>query len=70
MASNTFFSQVIRIQSDRGHTVATNGPYRHVRHPAYVGMILFEPALSILIASWGAFAIVGGARVIRHLLSG
>jgi protein-S-isoprenylcysteine O-methyltransferase Ste14 len=52
MASNTFFSQIVRIQSDRGHNVASNGPYRFVRHPAYIGMILFELAMPILLASW------------------
>ena len=51
MASNTFFSQIVRIQSDRSHAVATDGPYRYVRHPAYVGMILFELAMSTLLAS-------------------
>jgi protein-S-isoprenylcysteine O-methyltransferase Ste14 len=59
MASNTFFSQVVRIQSDHGHAVATDGPYRYVRHPAYVGMILFELALATLLASWWAL-IAGG----------
>jgi len=45
MASNKFFSAVVRIQHDRagrdgrGHTVQTGGPYRCVRHPGYVGMI-------------------------------
>jgi protein-S-isoprenylcysteine O-methyltransferase Ste14 len=51
-ASNAFFSQIVRIQSERGHTVATGGPYRYVRHPAYVGAILYELAVSILFASW------------------
>jgi protein-S-isoprenylcysteine O-methyltransferase Ste14 len=59
MASNTFFSQIVRIQSDRGHTVATGGPYRFVRHPGYAGMILFELALSTLLASWWALAASG-----------
>ena len=54
MASNAFFSQIVRIQSDRGHTVATNGPYRYVRHPGYVGLVLFELAISTLLASWWA----------------
>ncbi len=26
-ASNAFFSQIVRIQSERGHTVVTGGPY-------------------------------------------
>jgi len=67
MASNTFFSQIVRIQSDLGHTVTTDGPYRHVRHPAYVGMIMFELAISTLLASWRA-VIAGGLCVILLIL--
>jgi protein-S-isoprenylcysteine O-methyltransferase Ste14 len=59
MVSNSFFSQIVRIQADRGHTVAIGGPYRYVRHPAYVGMILFELAISTLLASWWALAAGG-----------
>ena len=54
-ASNAFFSQIVRIQFERGHTVVTGGPYRYVRHPAYVGAIVYELAISILLASWWAF---------------
>jgi protein-S-isoprenylcysteine O-methyltransferase Ste14 len=54
-ASNAFFSQIVRIQAERAHAVATGGPYRVVRHPAYVGTILFELAAPILLASWWAF---------------
>ncbi len=32
-AENRFFSSVVRIQTDRGHTVCDSGPYRIVRHP-------------------------------------
>jgi protein-S-isoprenylcysteine O-methyltransferase Ste14 len=67
MASNTFFSQIVRIQIDRGHVVATDGPYRYVRHPAYVGMILFELAMSTLLASWWAI-IAGGLCAILLIL--
>jgi protein-S-isoprenylcysteine O-methyltransferase Ste14 len=67
MASNTFFSQIVRIQSDRGHTVATVGPYRYVRHPAYVGMIMFELAMPTLLASWWAI-IAGGLCAILLIL--
>ena len=59
MASNTFFSQIVRIQSDRGHVVATVGPYRYIRHPGYAGMILFELAISTLLASWWAIITSG-----------
>ena len=67
LASNTFFSQIVRIQSDRGHAVAKDGPYRYVRHPAYVGMLLFELALSALLASWWAL-IAGGLCAILLIL--
>jgi protein-S-isoprenylcysteine O-methyltransferase Ste14 len=53
-ASNAFFSQIVRVQSERGHAVATAGPYRLVRHPAYVGSILFELAVPVLLTSWWA----------------
>jgi protein-S-isoprenylcysteine O-methyltransferase Ste14 len=44
----------VRIQKERGHAVATGGPYRFVRHPSYVGGILFELAAPILLGSWWA----------------
>jgi len=51
---NAFFSQVVRIQSERGHTVVSSGPYRNVRHPAYVGMILVVLGAPIMLGSWWA----------------
>lgn len=56
-AANPFFSQIMRIQSERGHTVSSGGPYQVVRHPAYLGAILYELAVSILLASWPALII-------------
>jgi protein-S-isoprenylcysteine O-methyltransferase Ste14 len=56
-ASNAYFSQVVRIQAERGHAVATGGPYQYMRHPAYLGSILYELAVPILLASWWALAI-------------
>lgn len=40
LIENRFFSSVMRIQSDRGHTVVTTGPYAVVRHPGYSGLVL------------------------------
>lgn len=51
MAINKFFSSVVRIQKDRGHTVATGGPYRFVRHPGYAGGILSMLAAPIMLSS-------------------
>jgi protein-S-isoprenylcysteine O-methyltransferase Ste14 len=40
MIANRFFSSHVRIQTERGHTVVSSGPYRFVRHPGYSGIIL------------------------------
>jgi protein-S-isoprenylcysteine O-methyltransferase Ste14 len=52
MLSNQFFETKVRIQTDRAQTVATTGPYRYVRHPGYVGMILQLLATPIALGSW------------------
>ena len=55
MVVNAFFSLVGRVQTDRGQAVVSTGPYRFVRHPGYVGVILFELATPIMLASiWAA----------------
>ena len=51
MAANAFFSMIVRIQDDRQHAVADTGPYRIIRHPGYVGSIIFELASPILLGS-------------------
>jgi protein-S-isoprenylcysteine O-methyltransferase Ste14 len=51
MACNAFFAEGVRIQEERGHTVAKSGPYRYVRHPGYVGAILAQVATPVLLGS-------------------
>ena len=51
MKENRYFSAVVRIQTDRGHTVCTAGPYRVVRHPGYAGMIIGTIGLPFLFMS-------------------
>jgi protein-S-isoprenylcysteine O-methyltransferase Ste14 len=48
---NHFFSSVVRIQLDRGQTVCQSGPYRYVRHPGYVGGIVFGLAMPLILGS-------------------
>ncbi len=55
MVANAFFSTVVRIQEDRGQKVCTTGPYRFVRHPGYIGSIIFEMTVPIALGSWWAF---------------
>lgn len=42
MVVNAFFTAIVRIQTERGHRVVRSGPYRFVRHPGYLGTILFD----------------------------
>lgn len=51
MASNPFFSVTVRIQSERDHRVMTGGPYQYVRHPGYVGAILYTLATPFILGS-------------------
>jgi protein-S-isoprenylcysteine O-methyltransferase Ste14 len=51
MASNQFFSRTVRIQMDRDQTVAAGGPYGYVRHPGYVGMMIYSFASPLALGS-------------------
>lgn len=59
MSANAYLALYVRIQDDRGHQVATTGPYRYVRHPMYVGTILWGLCTPLFLGSWWAF-IPGG----------
>ncbi|MBM3122978.1 MAG: isoprenylcysteine carboxylmethyltransferase family protein [Chloroflexi bacterium] len=57
VASNPFFSQIVRIQAERGHAVATQGPYRFLRHPGYLGGVVTQMGIPVLLGSWSALAV-------------
>jgi protein-S-isoprenylcysteine O-methyltransferase Ste14 len=59
MVANAFFALVVRLQKERGQTVATSGPYRFVRHPGYSGSMVFELATPLMLGSLWAL-IPGG----------
>jgi protein-S-isoprenylcysteine O-methyltransferase Ste14 len=59
MAYNKFLSMYVQVVEERGHQVATGGPYRYVRHPMYASLVLSWPALGLLLGSWGAL-LAGG----------
>ena len=51
MLVNRHFEGSVRIQRDRGHIVITRGPYRIVRHPGYVGLMLWGISTPFIIGS-------------------
>jgi protein-S-isoprenylcysteine O-methyltransferase Ste14 len=59
MALNKYFSTLVRIQIDRGHTVATSGPYRYIRHPSYTGYIVSFLGMSLALGSLWALTPTG-----------
>jgi protein-S-isoprenylcysteine O-methyltransferase Ste14 len=50
-AVNKFFEVTVRIQTDRGHLVIDTGPYAIVRHPGYVGFMLFFAGSALCLGS-------------------
>ena len=71
MASNQFFSAVVRIQKERGHRVVDTGPYRLVRHPGYAGGVLGNLAIPPALGSMWALipgALTAFITVVRTVL--
>ena len=58
VSANPFFSSESRLQVDRNQKVARAGPYRFVRHPAYLATVLMWPVTGLLLESW--FAAIPG----------
>lgn len=67
MVSNPFFSGLVRIQKERGHTVASGGPYRIVRHPGYVGILTLGLATPLVLGSVWAL-IPAGLTVVTGVI--
>ncbi|UPK38792.1 isoprenylcysteine carboxylmethyltransferase family protein [Bradyrhizobium sp. 186] len=55
---NSFAAPVVKLQAQRAQRVISTGPYAHVRHPMYSGMILFFAGAGLLLGSWWGLAMV------------
>lgn len=51
MWANPFFAQGVRIQTERGHSTISTGPYRVIRHPGYLGMATSMLGAALLLGS-------------------
>jgi protein-S-isoprenylcysteine O-methyltransferase Ste14 len=69
--SNPFFSAESRIQIDRAQKVASTGPYRFIRHPAYSAAFLLWVTTGLMLESWWAVIpglLAGLMMIIRTVL--
>ena len=55
--ANSYAAPVVKVQKERGHAIATGGPYALVRHPMYAGAILFLVGTPLLLGSWIGLAL-------------
>jgi protein-S-isoprenylcysteine O-methyltransferase Ste14 len=65
---NKFFSAVVRIQTERGHSVVSTGPYRWVRHPGYAGGLIGYLATPFALGTLWSFlpAVLTGIALIAR----
>ena len=55
MVVNKHFEGTVRIQNERNHEVISQGPYKYIRHPGNLGMILASFVQPLIIGSAYAF---------------
>jgi protein-S-isoprenylcysteine O-methyltransferase Ste14 len=56
---NSFAATNVRLQRERGQTVASTGPYAVVRHPMYAYAIMFMIGVPLLLGSlWGLLGLI------------
>ena len=56
-AVNPYAETTVRIQTERGHTVVDSGPYRFVRHPMYVAIVIMHVAAPLILGSWWSLSV-------------
>ena len=60
--SNPYASGAVRIQDERDHQVSTGGPYKWVRHPMYLGTVVYGIVFPLFLESY--WALIPGLIVV------
>ena len=56
------FSVQVAIQDE--HRLVTDGPYRFLRHPRYLGILVFSKGIALVFRSWIALGLVAAIAVV------
>ncbi|WP_078325645.1 methyltransferase family protein [Mycobacteroides salmoniphilum] len=63
--ANSFAAPIVKVQAERGHSIADTGPYAYVRHPMYAGAIPFLIGMPLMLGSW--YGLIGSAVTVVAL---
>jgi protein-S-isoprenylcysteine O-methyltransferase Ste14 len=63
-AVNKFYSRLVRIQTERGHHVVSDGPYKYIRHPGYTGIIVFMLTTALALNSLWTLTLSGALSLL------
>jgi protein-S-isoprenylcysteine O-methyltransferase Ste14 len=69
--ANEFYVSTVAVQDEKGHHAIDRGPYRFVRHPGYLGIIVMELTIPVILGSlWALVAsgLVSGLLLVRAAL--
>lgn len=61
VTTNTYLSRLARIQEEREQVVIATGPYRYVRHPMYLGILILFLCLGPALGSW--YSLIPGLAI-------
>lgn len=51
IAQNAYAEPLVNIQKDRGHTLVDTGLYAYIRHPMYLGLLIWLPGTALWLES-------------------
>jgi len=70
IVANEFYVSTVAVQRERGHHTIDRGPYAIVRHPGYLGIIVMELTIPLILGSLWALIASGLAAAVLLLRAG
>ena len=51
IAQNAYAEPLVNVQKDRGHVLVDTGLYAYIRHPMYLGILIWLPGMALWLGS-------------------